>query len=209
MLDAALRRRIIQLREQGKAIAEISEIVGKNKSTIHYIVRNVILNAAARASLKSTQLSYRLVRLAHITPEQRRANGIKGGKACQRMHGQRVVKNLTEGNGSLVSGLTYRADEKSYLVKLERLFGTKFAKQAAGRFFLDFANDSVVIEVTSDPTQGIRDAISRFEYLHSANDVRKRIVYLPFKRRNTKRLGELGSLGVEVRHIAELSNASP
>lgn len=204
MLPADLRRHIVDMRKQGKTLTEIAEATGKGKGTISYIVQNVELSTAAQVILQRKIEAAQSAKIKAISPEQRRVNGVKGGRACQRLHGARVVKNLLEGNGAQVSGLTYRKDELPYLAALNKKFNTTFTKQAAGSYFLDFADSATVIEVTSDNTQGIRDAISRFEHLQLTKDTRRRIIYLPFKRRETKRLRELEKLDVEVRHISQL-----
>lgn len=201
MLPIETHDEMRRMRVAGYTLEQIGDKFRVGKGTVHYIVRGVHIPPEI---VEDMDRRHRALAFHSVTPEERRLIGIRGGTSCQRQHGDRIVRNLTEGNGWEVSGLTYRRDELPILVELEKRFHTEFRKEQFGRLFIDFADELFLIEVTSDDTTGVTDALHRFEAVARTNDRRVRIAYVTPVVRSSPRRDRLRSLGVIVRDVFTL-----
>ena len=167
-----LREKVRFLRKSGKSYKEIQEILGVNKSSIHYMVKGIELTSEQKIRLEK-KISDNHVSFA-ARPQDREASK-RGGSVCQQLHGFKVVQNLRLGPAA--GNLVYRQDELSTKVKLEQLYQRSFCKVHVADKYVDFGDNELLIEHTADTTKGIGDIVKRFRKIAEVGDVRKRIAF--------------------------------
>lgn len=195
-----LREKVRFLRREGFSYREIQKILGVNRSSIHYMVKDIKLTLKQKTRLAKKEKDNRVAFAAR--PQDREASS-RGGRSCQKLHGPRVTQNLKA--GPVVGGLAYRKDELPIKVKLEQLYRRSFCKVKVANKYVDFGDEDLLIEHTTDITKGIKDVVERFRKIAETGDTRKRIAFIPMKsRKTTSRMRALADLGVEVHDVREL-----
>ncbi len=206
MLNAAVRGRIQEDRRRGMSIKNLSAKYDLNKSTVHYIVKDIQgREAINRASKREALAAY----LNGMTPEQKvdfyagKAEAAKQLWTIRREHmlvtaQQNVVKACE------ASGLVYRQDELPIKRAIETLFGKSFNKEKIGGRYVDFADATDIIEVTFDSTKGITDLTARLREVKQL-DGRRLTAFIAEKNVGAIRRKRLTDLGVTLRSVTELS----
>jgi len=210
---------IKRLRQEGCSFNEISRFTGANKSTIHYIVRGIELTGEQQNKLKECSLAGGARGRMRIKTDPACIKGQReGSQKANRVRWQaasvqaREVVKANLKKGSSIAGLTYRKDELSVKAYLEGVFNCSFHKERIGRRFVDFANDTLLIEYTTDGSRGVQDAFARLLEIVQSGDIRRKIACLPLREVGSLRRGRFVALGVELRNVGEggkLTDAIP
>ena len=206
------RNEAIALRKEGKSYKEIEQATGINRSTLSYMLRDVVLTTEQQAVLDERQAENRKSftdkikthTINTLTTEQRRSNTL----AWQAQNREKVESSIA--SAIKVSGLTYRKDELPILENLQRHYAQEFKKEHIGNRFFDFASPSLLIEHTSDGGKGIAKVIDRFSEVRL--DSRKKVAFVDTKMLGLKRFKKLDDLGVEVhdyREVYDIAFAAP
>lgn len=196
-----LREKARQLRKQGWSYRDIERETGISRSTLSYMLKDIVLTSEQKQRLKKSAQKNRekfSSWFETLSESERKSLARKGGENAWHKHRQKCLQNLHSGRE--IGSLTYRQDEIPTKKKLEKLYGTTFEKTKVGNRYIDFGNEELLIEHTTDKTKGLSDLIARFEDVQA--DTRTKIAYIPT--RKGKRKQRLLDLGVEVHHVSEL-----
>lgn len=200
----SLREQAVTLREKGLSYSEIRDRLGIARSTLSYMLKDIVLTEKQKKRLeKKKKDGQKVLRAWSETqpPEVLAAVSSRGGKVCQERHSEALRKHLSLGWKAAM--LTYRKDELPIKISLEKIYNRVFSKELIGRRAIDFACKDLLIEHTSDPTHGVFDLVRRFEDVVS--DPRKKIAYLDVSKigpSTRKRLENLGVLVLDFRALA-------
>ena len=173
--DPGLAARVRSLRDGGASYRDIIRATGLSKSTIRYMVRDVVLTEEQTAALASRVSSTAGKLTDYVTPAQRRRNGRLGGRLA--WSAKHRKKSLAATRVAARKGhLVYRIDELPTKEALERKYDRVFHKERIGNRVVDFASDDMIVEHSADWGKGLGDLIGRFSDI--TDDPRKKIAYI-------------------------------
>ena len=199
------RENIRDMRRAGLSYNEIAAKTGARKSTIHYIVLDIVLSDEQRQRLRQNSVAGAARGRASISPATRREISSIGGKSLWKNNPVQARENLSR--AVTAAALAYLDDELIVLSRLTKLYGESFHKARVAGYYFDFVSETRLIEHTRDGKgKGLRAIINRFTAAH--NDPREKHAYVDTKYVGPSRRLELSVLGVTLHSLQELELVS-
>lgn len=215
MTDKLRREEAIALRRSGLSHKAIIAKMGVARSTLSYWLRDITLSDEQQSALNARASANRqdfVAKMRATDAAERHRRSVVGGKTAGAMHAAHLRGLSSEDAAEHMTRLrhmamlTYRADELPTKAAIERYYGSAFQKEIIGRRAIDFANESMLIEHTTDRFHGISDVIARFGEV--GLDPRRKIAFVRLAGLWPKAKRQMAELGVELHDVSELETLS-